>query len=144
MKISREKAIELLGSLPELLNTLNKIKDDEVFIEILPREKYKSNKQNRLFYALLSCFWASGCSSFTDYDDCRLYYKRMSGIVKKRGERIVEGSWADATFEQAKYVIDMILRDMDLSGVIGSEQGKKYEAILRGINQWYDEMGGNY
>ena len=49
-----------------------------------------------------------------------------------------------AAFEQAKYVIDMVLRDMDLSGVIGSEQGKKYEAILRGINQWYDEMGGNY
>ena len=60
MRISRKKAIELLGSLPELLNTLNKIKDDDVFIEILPREKYKSNKQNRLFNSLLSCFWAIG------------------------------------------------------------------------------------
>lgn len=140
MKIRKDKAIELLGSLPEFLNILNKIKDEYVYFDILPKEQYKSNKQNRLFHSLLNCFWASGCSSFSDYDELRLYYKRVAGLVKRNGEFIKESSWADATKEQAQTAIDMILRDMDFAGVIGSSQGKKYESILRGINQFYEEL----
>lgn len=49
---------------------------------------------------------------------------------------MVESSWEDATKEQAKTAIELLKRDMDLSGVIGSEQGKKYEQILIGINEF--------
>lgn len=140
MKIRKDKAIELLGCFPECLNRLNKIKDEYVYLDIMPKEQYKSNKQNRLFHALLTCFWTSGCSSFSDYDELRLYYKRVAGLVKRNGDLIKEGSWSDATKEQARIAIDMILRDMDLSGVIGSGQGKKYESILRGINEFYEEL----
>ena len=34
----------------------------------------------------------------------------------------------------------MLMRDMDMSGVIGSAQGKKYEEILKGLKQWYQEF----
>lgn len=140
MKISRQKAIELLGCYPECLNRLNKIKDEYVYLDIMPKEQYKTNKQNRLFHSLLDCFWDSHCSSFCDYDEMRLYYKRMAGLLKKKGDLIVIGSWADATKEQAQRTLDNLLKDMDFAGVIGSGQGKKYESILRGINEFYEEL----
>lgn len=34
----------------------------------------------------------------------------------------------------------MLMRDMDMAGVIGSGQGKKYEEILKGIKQFYQEF----
>ena len=70
----------------------------------------------------------------------RLYYKRVAGLVKKQGNMLVESSWSEASKEQAKTAIDMIIRDMDLSGVIGSSQGAKYEQILKGIKQIYEEF----
>lgn len=140
MKISKEKALEIFKDYSEAIERINKIKDDFVFLDIMGKEQYKSNKQNRLFHALLSCFWESGCSSFGNYDDLRLYYKRVAGLVKKKEDVIKEGSWSDATKEQAQTAIDMILNDMDFAGVMGSNKGKKYEAILKGINQFYDEI----
>ena len=62
----------------------------------------------------------------------------MAGLVKRKDSVILESSWADASKEQAKTAIDMCLRDMDASGVIGSNQAQKYEAILKGIKQWYE------
>lgn len=140
MRISKEKALEIFKDYSETVERINKIKDYFVFLDIMGKEQYKSNKQNRLFHALLSCFWVSGCSSFGNYDDLRLYYKRVAGLVKRSGDVIKEGSWSDATKEQARIAIDMILRDMDFAGVIGSNQGKKYESILRGINEFYEEL----
>jgi hypothetical protein len=67
-----------------------------------------------------------------------MYYKRVAGLVKRKDGLVVEHSWADASKEQAKTAIDMCLRDMDAAGVIGSTQANKYEAILKGIKQWYD------
>ena len=32
----------------------------------------------------------------------------------------------------------MCLRDMDLSGVLASSQGHKYEEILKGINEFWE------
>ena len=140
MKISKKKAIELLGCLPKCLDRINKIKDEYVYLDIMPKEQYKTRKQNNLFHALLSCFWESGCSSFGDYDELRLYYKRVCGLVKKNNGIVIEASWSDAKKEQAQTAIDMILRDMDFAQVIGSSQGRKYESILRGIGEFMEEI----
>lgn len=140
MRMKKEDAIKIFKDNVQALNKIYKIKDDILFIDILSREVYKTNRQNRLYFALLNCFWDSGCSSFVDFDEMRLYYKRMAGLVKYDGKILKEKSWADATKEQAKYTIDNILRDMDYSGVLGSSQGKKYELILKGIGEWLEEL----
>lgn len=118
-----------------VLTRLSKIKGDYAEIDIMSEESYKTYKQNRLFHSLLSTFWDSGCSSYLSYDDLRLTYKRLCGLVKNKEGRIVESSWADATKEQAKRAIDNLLREMDESGVIGSKEGKKYEFILQQLGQ---------
>lgn len=51
-----------------------------------------------------------------------------------RGKVVKEMSWSVATKKQATEAIDMILHDMDESGVIGSKEGKHYEEILEGMN----------
>lgn len=140
MKLSKAKAQDVFKDNPQALSRINKIKDDFVFIDIMGKEAYKTARQNRLYFALLSCFWASGCSSFVDYDEMRLYYKRMAGLVKYDGKVLKEQSWAEATKEQAKYTIDNLLRDMDFSGVMGSSQCKKYEIILKGIGEWLEDL----
>ena len=116
-----------------VLNRLSKIKGDYAEIDIMSEETYKTYKQNRLFHALLSIFWDSGCSSYLSYDDMRLSYKRLAGLVKNKDGRIIEASWSDATKEQAKRVIDNLLREMDESGVIASSQGRKYQSILTSL-----------
>lgn len=118
-----------------VLNRLAKIKGDYAEIDIMSEESYKTYKQNRLFHSLLNIFWDSGCSSYTSYDNMRLTYKRLGGLVKNIDGRIVEGSWSDAKKDQAKRVIDNLLREMDESGVIGSKEGKKYEFILQQLGQ---------
>lgn len=51
-----------------------------------------------------------------------------------KGKVIKERSWSEATKEKATEAIDMILHDMDESGVITSKEGKHYEEILEGMN----------
>ena len=140
MQLSKDEAKRIFAPLPEALKRIDRIKGDTVYFDLLSAQSYKTTKQNNLFHSLLQCFWESGCSSFGDYDALRLYYKRVAGLVKKRDGIIAEGSWADATKEQAKTAIDMCIRDMDASGVIGSNQATKYEAILKGIKQWFNYM----
>lgn len=138
MQLTKEEAKRIFAPLPEALKRIDKISGNYVYFDLLSEQTYKTTKQNNLFHSLLQCFWLSGCSSFGNYDALRLYYKRIAGLVKKRDDMIVETSWADASKEQAKTAIDMCKRDMDESGVIGSSQAKKYEAILKGIKQWYE------
>jgi hypothetical protein len=138
MQLSKEEAMHIFAPLPEALKRIDKIAGDIVYFDLLSAQAYKTAKQNNLFHSLLQCFWLSGCSSFGDYDALRLYYKRVAGLVKRRDGVIVECSWADASKEQAKTAIDMCKRDMDAAGVIGSTQANKYEAILKGIKQWYE------
>ena len=140
MQLSKDEAKRIFAPLPEALKRIDRIKGDIVYFDLLSAQSYKTTKQNNLFHSLLQCFWESGCSSFGDYDALRLYYKRVAGLVKKRDGIVAEGSWADATKEQAKTAIDMCIRDMDASGVIGSNQATKYEAILKGIKQWFNYM----
>jgi hypothetical protein len=138
MQLSKDEAKRIFAPLPEALKRIDRIKGDTVYFDLLSAQSYKTTKQNNLFHSLLQCFWESGCSSFGDYDALRLYYKRVAGLVKRKDSVILESSLADATKEQAKTAIDMCLRDMDASGVIGSNQAQKYEAILKGIKQWYE------
>ena len=51
-----------------------------------------------------------------------------------RGKVVKERSWSIATKKQATEAIDMILHDMDMSGVVTSSEGKHYEEILEGMN----------
>lgn len=138
MQLTKDEAKRIFAPLPEALKRIDKITGDIVYFDLLSAQSYKTQKQNNLFHGLLSCFWESGCSSFGNYDDLRLYYKRVAGLVKKLNNTVVESSWADATKEQAKTAIDMCKRDMDYSGVMGSSQAAKYEQILKGIKQWYE------
>lgn len=51
-----------------------------------------------------------------------------------KGKVVKEMSWSAASKKQATQAIDMILHDMNESGVVTSSQGKKYEEILEGMN----------
>jgi hypothetical protein len=51
-----------------------------------------------------------------------------------KGKVVKEMSWSVASKKQATEAIDMILHDMDESGVITSSEGKHYEEILEGMN----------
>ena len=66
--------------------------------------------------------------------------QRIEVINLLRGKIVKERSWSIATKKQATQAIDMILHDMNESGVITSSQGKKYEEILGGMNadNWWD------
>lgn len=136
MQTSKENALKMFAGFPKAPEKLGKMSGNIVEFDVYSPQQFKTLQQNRLFHALLTCFNLSGCSSFANADDMRLYYKRVAGLVKKQGAYLVESSWADATKEQAKTAIELLKRDMDLSGVIGSEQGKKYEQILIGINEF--------
>lgn len=60
--------------------------------------------------------------------------QRIEIINLLKGKVIKERSWSIATKEQATEAIDMILHDMDMSGVSGSIEGKHYDEILEGLN----------
>lgn len=140
MQITKEYARRIFQGLPAALAKIDRIEGDQIYFELQSPAAWKTQKQNNLFHSLLQCFWASGCASFGDYDGLRLYYKRVAGLVKKKDGMLVEGSWSEAKKEQARIAIDMLMRDMDMAGVIGSSQGKKYEEILKGIKQFYQEF----
>lgn len=72
-----EKLSELKNSLEELFNT-----EDELYIDVLTKQQYKTRKQNNTFHALLDCFWKSGCSSFATKQDMKFYYKRQIGLIE--------------------------------------------------------------
>ncbi len=66
--------------------------------------------------------------------------QRIEVINLLRGKVVKERSWSIATKKQAAEAIDMILHDMDESGVISSKEGKHYEEILEGMNadEWWN------
>lgn len=136
-EISREHAFKLFAPYKGLIKKLEKMKSDYICIDICSKQTLKSREQNNLFHSLLQVFWLSGCSSFETYDELRTYYKRVAGLVKPVGKYLKEMSWSDATKTNAKIAIDMCIRDMDMSGVLGTSLGKKYEEILQGINEFW-------
>lgn len=60
--------------------------------------------------------------------------QKLAVINLLKGKVIKERSWSVATKKQATDAVDMILRDMDMAGVSGSEEGKHYDEILEGMN----------
>ena len=141
LELSKTYLKDLFKAHPEALRKLDKLKADYICVDFISKQTLKSREQNNLFHSLIQCFWESGCSSFNDYDELRTYYKRVAGLVKPAGKYLKEQSWADATKQNAKTAIDMCIRDMDLSGVLGSSQGLKYQEILKGINEVYQDWG---
>lgn len=135
MRFAKAYLAEKFAGNQPVLNRLDKIKGDYAEIDIMSEEAYKTYKQNRLFHSLLSIFWDSGVSSYLSYDDMRLAYKRLAGLVKNVDGRIVESSWGDAKKTEAQRAIDNLLREMDESGVIASKEGTRYETILRQLGQ---------
>lgn len=135
LELSKTYLKDLFKAHPEALRKLDKLKSDYICVDFISKQTLKSREQNNLFHSLIQCFWESGCSSFNDYDELRTYYKRVAGLVKPVGKYLKEQSWADATKQNAKTAIDMCIRDMDLSGVLGSSQGQKYTEILKGIGE---------
>lgn len=135
LELSKTYLKDLFKAHPEALRKLDKLKSDYICVDFISKQTLKSREQNNLFHSLIQCFWESGCSSFNDYDELRTYYKRVAGLVKPAGKYLKEQSWADATKQNAKTAIDMCIRDMDLSGVLGSSQGQKYSEILKGIGE---------
>ena len=159
----KDKLIEMFGE------------EDELYIDVLTREQYKTRQQNNTFHALLDCFWKSGCSSFASKKDMRFYYKREIGLIEVlydnsnlteetkqmvwkaakilplapgqrselvdllKGRVLKEHSWSEAKKQRATEAIDNILQDMDMSGVMGSKMGKKYQEILEGMkeDEWW-------
>lgn len=74
----------LSENLSEVTGEVNRILDEEsiVYVDFLTQKQYKSRKQNNTFYALLDCFWKSGCSSFVSQNEMRFYYKRSVGLIQ--------------------------------------------------------------
>lgn len=60
--------------------------------------------------------------------------QKIAVINLLKGKVIKERSWSVATKKQATDAVDMILRDMNMAGVSGSEEGKHYDEILEGMN----------
>ena len=58
--------------------------------------------------------------------------KKIVELLK--GRVLVEHSWAESTKEMAKLAIDTLLNDMHQAGV----NSKKFEEILKGIGEWYE------
>lgn len=50
----------------------------------------KTDNQNKTFHKLLNIYWLSGCSSFLSYEELRLHYKRIAGLVKVKYESTLE------------------------------------------------------
>ncbi len=135
MKLAKSYLEQIFKGNKLVMDRLSKIKSDMVYFDFMEPDVYKTNLQNRLFHGLLSVFWDSGCSSYLNYDDMRLSYKRIAGLLKRRDGVLIEGSWSDATKEQASRAIDNLIREMDMCGVSGSSQGEKYCKILKTIGQ---------
>lgn len=70
LSVLKDKLIEMFGE------------EDELYIDVLTREQYKTRQQNNTFHALLDCFWKSGCSSFASKQDMKFYYKRQIGLIE--------------------------------------------------------------
>ena len=117
MQLSKDEAKRIFAPLPEALKRIDKISGDIVYFDLLSAQSTKP-KQNNLVR-----FWLSGCSSFGDYDALRNFIiNALAGTWLKRKDSVI--LVFPRCKEQAKTAIDMCLRDMDASGVIGRTKRK--------------------
>lgn len=99
MFLFKDNALNLFKDNPKAVEVINKIKGDKVFFELVSEEAYLSDKQNRTFHALLQCFWASDCSSFSSFDKLREHYKRFGGLIKLKTGTPLEDFTKKALFK---------------------------------------------
>lgn len=63
----------------------------------------------------------------------------LINMLKGRVEQ--ELSWAEVSKKAATETIDHLLNDMELAGVPTSSEASKYEEIMKGLGEFYDEFG---
>ena len=102
-----------------------------------------TEKQNRVFHALLQEYWASGCHSYnvTNFEDFREviklnlgagveeYTRFVTAFGTKRKEPVTDyriKSWADYSKKERKETIDRLIAEMHQAGV----KTKKFYEIL--------------
>ena len=105
-----------------------------------------TEKQNRLWHALLQCFWASGCHSYNakSFNHFRALMKLYLGagmekfcnVVDVDGKPFPQGrtdyrlkSWADYSKKERQETIDRLIAEMHQSQV----QTKQFYEILSGL-----------
>jgi len=126
---------------------------------------YKTLSQNSAFHALISCFWRSGCSSFSSKEQMRSHYIIEADHISfikyiwfddegnafettdesnippnyNYAEILFPASWSNISKEKAMQVMTSLMRDMDESGVLASSEGMKYAEILDGMTKedWF-------
>lgn len=117
MRYSKEKIKDLTGV---------DIEDDYGYIEVISERQFKSRKQTNTFHALLSCFWKSGCSSFTSYDNMRDYYKRIAHLCEIEFENYLD--------EESKQMIWKAIKILPLK----EDMRKEAIELLKGrILKWH-------
>ena len=85
----------------------------------------KTEPQNKTFHKLLNIYWLSGCSSFISYDELRLHYKRIAGLVKVKYESSLTTETKNILWKAIKI---LPLEETEKQKVINLLKGK-YEII---------------
>ena len=85
----------------------------------------KTDPQNKTFHKLLNIYWLSGCSSFISYDELRLHYKRIAGLVKVKYESSLTTETKNILWKAIKI---LPLEETEKQKVINLLKGK-YEII---------------
>jgi hypothetical protein len=111
MRLSKEKIKELTGQ---------EINEPFGYVEVLTEKQYKSRQQNNLFHSLLSCFWASGRSSFESYKNMRFHYKDVAHLV--------EYVFTNDLKEETKQILWKVIKLLP----IDESEKKKVIELLRG------------
>lgn len=125
-------------------------------------EKWKSQKQNRTFHALLNLFFKSGCFSHNakTVDELKDYYKNKVGMIdyylyfntkaivrakciddippyisRENACRKVLKSWSKASKKEAKNAIELLISEMLQSRVEQTSYGKQFHKILNELEK---------
>lgn len=80
MKKSKEYLLNIFKNDIKVKEKLEKIKGENVYLEIKSEEKHKSIRQNNTFQSLARAFFNTGCSSYDNLIDLKSFYKKESGI----------------------------------------------------------------
>jgi hypothetical protein len=88
-------------------------------------DEYKTKKQNKTFWSLIDCFWASGCSSFYAYNDLVEYYYRIAGLITIKTKSTLSKS-TKATLYKAIKILPLVF----------SEKKKVYKMLRGKYEKW--------
>lgn len=63
------------------LDKVKELKEDKLVLYIADEDEFRTLKQNRTFHSLITELYKSGLSSFSDYNECRDYFKAKGGLI---------------------------------------------------------------